>query len=282
MSAEIFDDRVCELGEGPLWHPERQELFWFDILGKQLLSRGAEGPRSWQFDRHASAAGWVDRNTLLVATETDLCRLDLTTDQLEPIVALEADVPATRSNDGRADPFGGFWIGTMGKAAEPGLSNIYRFFRGELRKIVEGLTIPNAICFAPDGSCAYYADTATGEVWRQSLDRHGWPVGGRELHISHGPDAGPDGAVVDSAGQLWNAHWGHFKVSVYDQAGNLLEDYRLPCRQPSCPAFGGPQLDQLFVTSAREHLGDDAGQADGVTYQIPVSAKGLPEPRVFL
>lgn len=282
MSAEVFDGRLCELGEGPLWHPGRQELFWFDILGKRMLSRGDLGAQEWTFDRHASAAGWIDHDTLLVATESDLSRLDLTTGRLEMIIPLEADTDATRSNDGRADPFGGFWIGTMGKAAESDLASIHRYYRGEIRKIVDGLTIPNAICFAPGGASAYYADTATGQVWQQPLDAHGWPEGKRRLFIDHGPDGGPDGAVVDSAGRLWNAHWGHFKVAVYDAAGNLIEEHRLPCRQPSCPAFGGVDMTQLFVTSARENLGDTAGGHDGATYVLPVSATGQVEHRVIL
>ncbi|MEM9318894.1 MAG: SMP-30/gluconolactonase/LRE family protein [Pseudomonadota bacterium] len=282
MSAERFDARACLLGEGPLWHPERQELFWFDILEKRLLSRKNDVQRDWQFDRYASAAGWLDRDALLVATETDLCRLDLTTDALDPLVPLEAERADTRSNDGRADPFGGFWISTMGKQAQAGYGAIYRFYHGALRQLVSGLTIPNAICFAPDGSHAFYADTLPGKIWRQPLDRHGWPDGVAELFIDHGPGAGPDGAVVDAAGHLWNAHWGHFKVSMYDTAGNALRDYRLPARQPSCPAFGGPELNQLFVTSAREDLGAAATDHDGATYVIQTEARGQAEHRVIL
>jgi len=282
MSAEVFDHTPCELGEGPLWHPGRQELFWFDILGKRMLSRGPYGEQSRVFDRHVSAAGWVDHDTLLVATERDLCRMDLTTDKLEPIATLEAENTATRSNDGRADPFGGFWIGTMGKQAEPHIASIYRYFKGEVRKIVEDITIPNAICFDQIEACAYFGDTATGQVWRTALDAHGWPVGDRKVFLDHGPDGGPDGAIVDRAGRVWQAHWGHFKVAVYDRAGQLLEEHRLPCRQPSCPAFGGPDLSQLYVTSAREHLGADAGEADGKTYVLDVSVDGVAEPRVIL
>lgn len=283
MSAAVFDDRLCQLGEGPLWHPVRQTLFWFDILGNRLLAQGPDGAQEdWRFDRHASAAGWVDDKTLLIATERDLCRFDLQTGTLEPVVPLEADTPATRSNDGRADPFGGFWIGTMGKRAEQGLAKIYRYYKGALREIATDLSIPNSICFDPDGTCAYFSDTATGQMWRQELGEDGWPTGPREVFVDHGPDGGPDGAVVDARGQIWIAHWGHFKVSAYDPSGHLIEDFRLPCRQPSCPAFGGADLDRLFVTSARENLGDGAGAADGVTYELSVTAQGLPAPKVLL
>ncbi|MEM1272169.1 MAG: SMP-30/gluconolactonase/LRE family protein [Pseudomonadota bacterium] len=282
MQAEIYDDRRCELGEGPLWHPRRKQLFWFDILGKRMLSRRGDVVQSWEFDRYVSAASWADHDVLVLATETDICQLDLTTDQMTRIAPLDADSPNTRSNDARADPYGGFWIGTMGKSAELNHGAIHRYYRGEIRKLIAPLTIPNAISFAPDGSVAYYADTAVGKVWRQPLDRHGWPKGSADVFIDHGPDGGPDGAVVDGQGMLWNAHWGHFKVSVYDQAGNLMRDLRLPARQPSCPAFGGPGLNRLFVTTAREHLGDDASDHDGVTYAFDTDVRGQEEHQVIL
>ena len=95
----IFDDTVCELGEGPLWHPERNQLFWFDILGKCLHTKG----QHWQFEEHVSAAGWVSRDELLIASETALFRFNLETEEKEHVIDLEADNPVTRSNDGRAD-----------------------------------------------------------------------------------------------------------------------------------------------------------------------------------
>jgi sugar lactone lactonase YvrE len=150
----IYDETPCELGEGPLWHPSRGQLFWFDILGRCLLTREGGRRRSWQFDEHVSAAGWVSDTQLLVASETRLLTVDLDTDRREDVAPLEADDPRTRSNDGRADPWGGFWIGTMGKQAEPGLGAIYRLYRGELRRMFHPVTIPNAICFAPDRASA--------------------------------------------------------------------------------------------------------------------------------
>ena len=110
---DVFDIRRCELGEGPLWHPERKQLYWFDIPGKRLLTQNDDGPQEWHFPGCVSAAGWIDRDTLMIASETALFRFNLETGSKRDIVALESDNPVTRSNDGRADPFGGFWIGTM-------------------------------------------------------------------------------------------------------------------------------------------------------------------------
>ena len=273
---QVFDDRVCALGEGPLWHPKRQELFWFDILGKRLLSKS----QVWEFDEHVSAAGWVDEDMLLMASESALWRLDIRLGERERLVPLEADSPATRSNDGRADPFGGFWIGTMGKAAEPRAGAIYRYYRGELRQLYPDITVSNAICFSPDGSHAYFADTWTRRVMRQVLDDHGWPKGEPEEFLDLREDGlNPDGAVVDAEGRFWNAQWGASRVACYDADGSYLHAVEVPATQASCPAFGGPDLSTLFVTSAAD--GVDEGQG-GMTFAIDLDVKGQAEHQVIL
>ena len=106
--ADIFDDRVCALGEGPLWHPERAQFFWFDIVGRKLLSQDQGTVQEWDFDNMASAAGWVDRDHLLIVHEKGLGLLDLNSGTLDPVAGVEAGNHVTRSNDGRADPQGGF------------------------------------------------------------------------------------------------------------------------------------------------------------------------------
>jgi sugar lactone lactonase YvrE len=269
-----------------LWHPAREHLFWFDIMGKRLMTRDSDGPRAWDFDRHVSAAGWVDDDTLLIATETDLIRFSLATGQSDRLVALEADKPATRSNDGRADPMGGFWIGTMGKNAEARAGSLYRYWRGELRRLRDDITIPNATCFAPDGRIAYFADTAAHLVWRVALDTDGWPVAQWEVFLDH-RDSGinPDGAVVDAAGHLIVAEWGGSRVARYDHDGNLVEEITLPVPQPTCPAFGGSDLSVLYVTSARQGLPGDAMDAtplSGQTLVIETDWRGQLEHRVIL
>ena len=141
MTSTIFDATACELGEGPFWHPERQQFFWCDILGRKLLTRTSNKTQCWNFPGHVSALGWTDNDHLLIASETALHLFDLTTGQTEEIAPLEADNPATRSNDGRADPQGGFWIGTMGKRAEANAGAIYRYYRGEVRTLYPDITI---------------------------------------------------------------------------------------------------------------------------------------------
>jgi sugar lactone lactonase YvrE len=250
--SQVYDTRVCKLGEGPLWHPTRQQFFWFDILGKRLLSLTDDGPQEWRFDEHVSAAGWIDDNTLLIASETGLWQLSLDDSGLDLLSPLEADNPMTRSNDGRADPWGGFWIGTMGKNAEPDAGAIYRFYKGELRTLYSPITISNAICFSPDQNFAYYTDTTTQLVMRQPLEKaDGWPVGPAEIYLDlQAEDLNPDGAVIDATGNMWLAQWGASRVAAYAPDGSFLRSVAFDALQTSCPAFGGPDLSTLFCTTA--------------------------------
>lgn len=279
-AAEVFCDRPCELGEGPLWHPLRGQLFWFDILGRRLLTRTAEGPQAWSFPEHVSAAGWIDADHLLIATETALRRFHIPSGEHEKVADLDAHDPDARSNDGRADPAGGFWIGTMGKRAEPGRGAIRRFHRGEVELLFPGITIPNAICFSPDGRLAYFADTPERRILRVELDAEGWPSGRPEVFVDLSAEGlNPDGAVTDAEGALWNAQWGAGRVARYLPDGRFDRAIPVGGLHASCPAFGGEDLRTLFVTTAQEGLtAPDPRQ--GLTYHCTPGVAGRPEPQV--
>ncbi len=282
----LYDDRLCQLGEGPLWHPLRNQLFWFDILGKKLLSQKDGLQQEWQFEEHVSAAGWLDEEHLIVASESALFEFDLLSGRRRDIVPLEADNKVTRSNDGRADPFGGFWIGTMGKHLEQEAGAIYRFYKGELRLLYDRITISNAISFSPDKRLAYFADTAPSRIYRVALDADGWPCEEPLLFLDLlADDLNPDGAVVDQDGLLWVAQWGASRVAVYSHEGHLENEIRFPASQISCPAFGGPNLTDLFATSARDGLSEpvlgEEPQAGGVFCYAGVG-RGQAEHRVVL
>lgn len=283
MSYTVYSDTKSALGEGPLWHPTRNQLFWFDIIGMCLHTMSDGTQKTWQFDEHVSAAGWIDHDTLLMASETSLSTFDIETGDTEFVCALEADNDVTRSNDGRADPFGGFWIGTMGKNAEIGAGAIYRYYDGALRKIVNNITITNSICFSPDGKLAYYADTVTDKIMRLNLDEDGWPVGKSELFIKEANH--PDGSVVDADGNLWNAQWGSYRVACYAPSGEVLRYVEVGGAQSSCPAFGGADGTTLFVTTAQQNIPEaDLEKSDlhGHVFTIEGVAKGQLEHQVML
>ncbi len=277
---KVFSDTICALGEGPFWHPERAQFFWFDILGKRMLSRQGDTEELWHFDEHVSAAGWVDRDRLLIASETALFTFDLRDGARRIVTPLEADNPVTRSNDGRADPQGGFWIGTMGKNAEPHAGSIWRFYKGELRLLFPDITVSNSICFAPDGNTAYFTDTWSRQIMAQGLDADGWPDGAPRVFIDLKAEGlNPDGSVVDAQGHLWNAQWGASRVARYDTKGVFVEAVKIAATQASCPCFGGADLGTLYVTSAAIGVDDEKG---GMTFRGPAPVTGQAEHRVIL
>ena len=279
----IFDNTHCQLGEGALWHPLRQTLLWFDINTRFLFERRVDIPttRTYRFDNTVSAAGIIDERRIIIASDKDLFIFDLHDKTCKPIIALEADNPRTRSNDGRVDRQGGFWIGTMGRGLESGAGAIYRYYRGQLRRLYAGLTVPNAICFAPDGGCAYFADTPTHQIMRVALDAEGWPCEEPQVFVDlRGEALLPDGAIIDAAGNLWNAQWGAGRVACYDTNGRFVAAHKVPAVQATCPAFGGGDMARLFITSAAEGMAEGdvkQGQA-GFTFELTGVGVGVDEP----
>ena len=277
---QILSHTICQLGEGAFWHPVRAQFFWFDILGKTLHMIENAQERQWRFDDYVSAAGWIDETSLIIASQTALWRFNIDSGNRERLIGLEADNPVTRSNDGRADAQGGFWIGTMGFDAQAEAGAIYRYYRGDLHKLFDHITIPNSICFSPDGRTGYFTDTGTGRIMRQKLDQDGWPTGAAHLHVDvSDEDFGPDGSVVDAAGNLWNAQWGAGRVACYDPAGALIRTVSVPTPQASCPAFAGAALADIYVTTAADGLTDPQA---GKTYLIASVGPGQAEHKVIL
>jgi len=287
MTVNIYNKTQCELGEGPLWHPLRNELFWVDIAGKRLYSCDGSITKHWEFPEQISATGWIDENGLLVASETALLHFKIETGTSEIIQPLEADNPGTRSNDGRADPWGGFWIGTMGKKAEPEAGAIYRYHQGELRLLYPRITIPNAICFSPDKQFAYFADTALSKIWRQQLNKaEGWPLGDPKLFIDLSASGiKPDGAICDSEGYLLNAQYGSSRLARYSPDGVFVEEIGLPTEKITCPAFGGSAFNRLFITSALEGLNSEEVKTQvhaGKTFFYDIDVSGQAENQVSI
>ena len=278
----------CHLGEGPTYDPATDTAWWFDIReGLLFEARIASGEvRRHALGKMASALGRIDDARQLIVAEDGLYVRSIADGALSLYLPLEADNPATRSNDSRVHPSGTFWIGTMGRKAERGLGAIYALHRGEIIRLFPNITIPNAICFAPDGSVGYFADTDENVLYRVVLDPEtGLPRSMPDVLLRRREPGGIDGAIVDAEGLIWHACWGAGCVEVYSPYGECLRSIAVPASQASCPAFVGPDLSRLLVTSAWQDMDAAAKAADpghGQTFLLDVGARGRVEPDVKL
>ncbi len=260
----ILSDERLELGEGATYDPDTGTAWWFDILGRALHEyhlasrRKAVHPLPFM----ASVLARVDAGRQIIASEHGLYRRDVATGALDLVTPIEADRPDTRSNDGRVHPSGALWIGTMGKKAEDRAGSIYHVHRGVVTLLYPGISIPNGICFSPDGTAAHFVDTRLNRYMRVALDpATGLPVADPVVFLDqNGIAGGIDGAVMAADGSIINARWGAGRLDVYDRDGRIARSIAMPARQVTCPAFIGPDAGRLLVTSAWEGL-DAAGRA---------------------
>ena len=281
----ILSETPCRLGEGPVFDPARETLFWFDITGRKRYALHMPTRRQTVLDlpEMASAMAVIDAGRDLIFTETGLQVLDNATGNLSRHVAIEPNDPATRSNDARVHPSGAFWLGTMGKRAEEGAGAIYRYYRGAVEKLYDRITIPNGTCFSPDGTTAWFIDSRARKWMTVAVDpENGAPVGEAEIFFDFGTGkGGPDGAICDADGNLWIARFGAARLYCFSPDAKLLQSIDLPAGQATCPAFVGDGL--IAVTSAFQGLGDAARAADphaGKTFLVETPVRPLFQPPV--
>lgn len=283
------DSITCrnELGEGVVWDEVEMRFIWTDIQRSQLWQAGATGEATVKVLPHRLASfALSDRPGVIVAAfDVGIAAYDLKTEAVQWIA--RPDLPnGVRFNDGRTDRAGRFVVGTMVEdaTAARGLSvgTLYRLeWDGSLSTLIEGIAISNALCFSPDGERMYHADTPTGELCSYAYSDAG--VSDRCVIRRYEGLDGPDGACVDANGNIWIAIWGGSRVECVTPHGELLQRIDVPASQPTCPAFGGPDLNILAVTSAWQDLAEapeHAPQSAGDFHRFPLKVRGLPECRV--
>ena len=277
------------LGEGPTYDPVSNSVWWFNILGKELheLNLSTDEKKVHPLPVMASVLARIDSSRQLLATEEGLFVRDIASGSLTFYAALENDKPENRSNDGRTHPSGALWISTMSKRAEQQAGAIYHVAAGKVTKIFGGISIPNSICFSPDGTIGYFTDTRVSQLMRVLVDPEtGLPTGEPIVMVDSMEDPGGlDGSVCDADGYIWNARWGSGFVDKYSPDGLRIERYRVPAMQPSCPAFIGKNADRLAVTTAWEGLDDEARSMQpqaGALLELGLTVKGVFDPKYKL
>jgi len=194
--------------------------------------------------------------TYVAAARDGFGRLDVTAGTFELLAAVELDDPSTRMNDGKVDPAGRFWAGTMARDERPGAGSLYRFDAdGSVTRHLGGLTISNGLDWTADGRTMYFVDSPTQRIDAISFDAAAGALGERRPFAAVDPSLGlPDGLTVDADDHVWVAVWGGWCVLHLDPSGREVGRLAVPAAQPSSVAFGGPDLGDLFITTATEGL----------------------------
>lgn len=272
------------LGESPLWDGRNGLLYWIDIVGEQIGALSVTS-RSWATiptgRRFGSIALTTKPGHLLAATATGIEVVRLTDGGVEELGSLaspEADQPDNRFNDGKTDRQGRFWAGTM-QDAETGVRSgaMYRLEGdGQITRAWSDVGIPNGLCFSPEGDIMYTADSPDGAIWESDYDTATGEPGPRRVMATIDPPGVPDGSTVDAAGGIWNAEWGSGRVVRYLPDGSVDQILEVPATKPTCPAFAGPGLDLLFITTAAFGA-DGNGRHGGSILVYDSEVAGIPE-----
>jgi sugar lactone lactonase YvrE len=268
-------DVQAELGEGALWDWRHGLLVSVDVLaGRLLLSDPGDGTtRTIDVGQPVSAALLRGHDQLLLAVRDGFASMELNGGAVSPLVAVEADLPGNRMNDGACDARGRCFAGTMAFDKTPGAGALYRLDSDlSVHRILDGIGISNGIGWSPDGERMYHVDTLTGGVDEYDYDPStGEPAGRRRLVDAEPGWGRPDGLAVDVEGGIWVAFWDGWAVRRFERTGALSEVIELPVARPTRPAFGGPRLDRLYVTTAR-----DSGGVGGAILAVEPGVRGLP------
>jgi sugar lactone lactonase YvrE len=274
------------LGEGPLWDPEDRCLYWVDIKGRAVHRFDPATGRDtrWPTPETVGSLARRARGGLVLALRSGFHALDLDTGAITALLEPELDRPENRFNDGKPDRRGRFWAGSMHERGTAATGALYRLDPdGGCHRMVDGLAISNALCWSPDGRTMYHADTIQRTVWAWDSDPERGEIANRRVFVTLSGDEGhPDGATVDADGFVWLAHWDGWQLTRHDPTGRAERVVRLPVQRPTCPAFGGPELDVLYVTSASIGLAPDALAAQpcaGGLLALDPGVRGLAEAR---
>lgn len=285
LQAELVLDSKNALGEGPWWNEAERQLYWVDIERCRIhWYNPATGESDFlQLDQKIGAAvQTASEGQLLCALQHGIYFLDLKTGQTTPIFDPEADVPGNRFNDGKCDPAGRFWAGTMSMTGEKNKGALYCLdpVTG-CRKVLDGVTISNGLAWSPDHRTLYYIDTPTREIAAFPYDPETGALGERRVAVRFGDEPGsPDGMTIDSEGMLWVAVWGGSRVDCWNPAtGKRLETIAVPATNVTSCAFGGDGLDELYITTASVGL-DPQAQAEeplaGGLFRASTGTRGFP------
>ena len=293
---ELFSRQAADLGEAPLWSATEQALYWIDI-GRRTVNRqriSATKAEVWSLPDYAGCLAEVEPGALAIAMGSGIHRLELATGRAELLCPVPLMSPTVRFNDGKVDPAGRFWVGTMqnnfGPEGQPLPIErcdgcLYRVSHGTAAVMQQDIGISNTLAWSPDATRFYFADSLIGWIWAYDFDCAAGEVRNRQPFF-HSPERGvPDGSAMDVDGCLWNVRWDGSSIMRITPNGRIDRIVELPVLRPTSCAFGGRDLRTLFVTSATNGLNARACERfplSGSVFAVEGLAQGTSVPCVCL
>ena len=282
----VFSDYSCELGEGPFWDSKKSRLLWVDIIGQKIVSQNLDGSNihAFEVDGNPGCVMLSDDGKMVVGLDNQISLLDGGGNLLKVLADTKAG-SGLRFNDGKCDPSGRFWVGSMDRKEKNKLGSLYSWNSVEgLVNREQGVTVSNGMGWSPDNSLFYYIDSPTREVSVYDFDLSTGSINNKRRFISFSEEDGfPDGMTIDADGRLWVAFWGGSKIMCIDAQSKRVEEViQFPVSKITSCAFGGEQMDQLFVTSAKVQVSEVDEPMAGKTFVIELGITGIPSYQVII
>ena len=288
------------LSESPFWHPQEQRLYWVDIPGRRIGRVAVQGVQAqgaveyWSLTQEPGCIAPVQGGGLVMALRDGIYLAREWGGDLQPLAAAPYDTTRLRFNDGKCDPQGRLWAGSMYEPKDQALGVLYALEGACLREKAHGATTANGLAWSPDGRTLYWSDTASHRVRAWDFDPataslsnervlHQFPIkpAGWVWGDASAPAYGgrPDGAAVDSEGAYWSAQYEGQRLVRLSPAGEVLAEVQTPVQCPTMPCFGGADLKTLFITTSRQ--GRSAAELalypqSGCIFALRVDVPGLP------
>lgn len=280
-----------QLGEGVQWHIESQSIWWTDIENSLLFQYCVNSKKTVKFQmpyRVGSFAFIEHDPRLIIAFDRGIALYDLSSQSLQWLAQPEKHLASNRFNDGRVDRQGRFWAGTMveDETKQEQLGSLYVCEDQKITRKLSDLKISNSLCWSPDSSIMYHADSPSRKIFQYSFDLITGEISNRKLFAKTKLGSVPDGAAIDAKGGVWVAQWGGGSVIRYTPQGEVSLIHKLPISQPTCISIGGPNMDWLIVTSAKQSLSDEKLNSEPLAgylfiYQL-FGINGIAEPAYHL
>ena len=276
----------ARLGECPLWDETNQRLYWVDIYNHRVHEFNPTSGRDRYFDMGSvvSAIALAGTNRLLVALCDHLVFLNLQTGSIKHLCQIEFSHPDTRLNDGKCDPAGRFWVGSISEVS--GQAALYRYDQdGSLHLMETGLSISNGLGWSPDGATFYLTDSAQHKIFAYRFDAETGSICDRRILVDLGNEGvEPDGLAIDQQGNLWSALWDGWCIACFNSIGQEIGRVKMPVQRPTCPTFGGTDLTDLYITSASVGLSQkeiQQGFYAGDLFRLSTVSPGMPAHRFY-